>query len=91
MNQFETNGFYTVRGFYGKRYMDELRDEIDSIGSERDPTTRIVTHPLDVEKVFFSNCCSSLSVKIFNVCFCVWVSKETKLAIIRAKLDLPPP
>ena len=34
MNQFETNGFYTVRGFYGKRYMDELRDEIDSIGSD---------------------------------------------------------
>ena len=45
--------------------------KIELIGSDLEPTTRIVTHPLDVEKVFFSNCCSSLSLKIFNVCFCV--------------------
>jgi len=31
MNEFEINGFYTERGFYSERYMDELRDEVDSI------------------------------------------------------------
>jgi hypothetical protein len=28
---FETNGFYTERGFYSERYMDELKDEIVSL------------------------------------------------------------
>ena len=31
MKEFETNGFYTERGFFSERHMDELRDEVDSI------------------------------------------------------------
>ena len=32
--RFETIGFYTERGFYSERYMDELRDEVSSFESD---------------------------------------------------------
>jgi hypothetical protein len=31
LSEYNTNGFYTERGFFSERYMDELRDEVDSI------------------------------------------------------------
>jgi len=32
LSEYNTNGFYTERGFFSESYMDTLRDEIDSIG-----------------------------------------------------------
>ena len=31
LSEYNTNGFYTERGFFSERHMDELRDEADSI------------------------------------------------------------
>ena len=48
LSEFETNGFYTERGFFSERHMGALRDEIDSIGldfmDEMHPHKKSPTH-----------------------------------------------
>ena len=34
LSEYNTNGFYTERGFYSERYMDELRDQVGSFESD---------------------------------------------------------